>query len=332
MRTIYAALDDRLLSISGEQGDWSRHRRLDSMDLECVAASPADPQRAFAGTVHAGLQRSEDGGDTWAAIGGFEERDERVTILLVSSHDADTVYAGTEPSRVYRSRDGGDTWAHRPGLTSLPSSSRWSFPPRPSTHHVRWLAESPAVAGVLYVGIEAGAIVRSPDGGATWQDHPEGAPRDPHTIRLHRNRPQRVAVAAGDGYAESPDGGDTWEFRTDGLDHRYVWGMVVDPGDASNRLAGAASSARRAHTLESADTTVYRREADTQWERAQAGLGPSDGQVRPVFATNETPSRAYALTNRGLFRTDDWGGSWEESAAIPAETCAGRMPQGLAVV
>ena len=57
------------------------------------------------------------------------------------------VYAGTEPSAVFRSDNGGDSWVDLAGLRALPSAATWSFPPRPHTHHVRWIE---AGAGVAY--------------------------------------------------------------------------------------------------------------------------------------------------------------------------------------
>jgi photosystem II stability/assembly factor-like uncharacterized protein len=342
MPTVYAALDDRLLVVRGEAGDWSADRRLPATDLECVAASPEAPERVFAGTVDAGLQRSPDGGNTWEIVGGFDDRDERVTSLLVSGHDPDTVYAGTEPSRVYRSTDGGVTWTEREGLAHLPSSERWSFPPRPHTHHVRWIAETPDEPGRLYVAVEAGAFVRTPDGGATWVDHPDGARRDSHTIATHQATPDRVCVAAGDGYAESDDGGETWRYPQAGLDHRYVWSVAVDPGDPETVVVSAASGAHSAHDPNRAETYVYRREARREpggehggslaWEPAMAGLEPAKGLVRPVLATDGTPGRFYALTNRGLFRSEDAGGSWEQIPAGDAGVYSGQVPRGLAVV
>ena len=53
------------------------------------------------------------------------------------------VYAGTEPSNLYRSEDGGETWQLLPELRQLPSEPRWSFPPRPWTHHVSTIALHP---------------------------------------------------------------------------------------------------------------------------------------------------------------------------------------------
>lgn len=51
------------------------------------------------------------------------------------------------------------------GLTKLPSASTWSFPPRPETHHVRWIGIDPHDAHHLYVAIEADVLVRSLDDG-----------------------------------------------------------------------------------------------------------------------------------------------------------------------
>ena len=48
-----------------------------------------------------------------------------------------------EPSEVWRSADAGSAWEQTSRLETLSSSSEWSFPPRPDTHHVRWIACHP---------------------------------------------------------------------------------------------------------------------------------------------------------------------------------------------
>jgi hypothetical protein len=92
MPTYYAALSDRLLVGDGE---WTE--RLVGETLDCVAADPRVPERAFVGTVGSGLQRTTDGGETCqqALAAG-----DRVTSVTVSPHDPDTIWAGTEPSAV----------------------------------------------------------------------------------------------------------------------------------------------------------------------------------------------------------------------------------------
>src|SRR5260221_601021 len=75
------------------------------------------------------------------------------------------IYAGTEPSAIFRSEDVGETWRECRGLIELPSAHEWSFPPRPETHHVRWIEPDPHTQGRLFAAIEAGALIRSPDAG-----------------------------------------------------------------------------------------------------------------------------------------------------------------------
>ena len=47
---------------------------------------------------------------------------------------------------------------------------QWPFPPRPSTHHVRWIEPDVNRKEYLFVAIEAGALIKSFDGGKTWID------------------------------------------------------------------------------------------------------------------------------------------------------------------
>ena len=317
MPTYYAALSDRLLV-----GDGAWTERLAGHTLECVAADGRVPDRAFVGTVDGGLQRTTDGGDSWAQVltGG-----DRITSVTVSPRDPDVVWAGTEPTAVYRSTDGGENWTEQGGLTDLDSASRWSFPPRPHTHHVRWIAAAPDDPEQLYVAVEAGAFVRSGDGGETWLDHPDGGRYDTHTVATHPDAPDRVYAAAGDGYALSTDRGETWSYPQDGLDHRYVWSVAVHPDDPETVVVSAAQNARSAF-LPGAESYVYRTTGEG-WERAMDGLPAPDGLARAVLASDD--DGFVALTNHGLFRSPT-GESW--SRVGPWADAYDQVPKGLAVV
>ncbi|WP_436936139.1 WD40/YVTN/BNR-like repeat-containing protein [Halovenus marina] len=336
MVTLYAGLDDRVLVVRGERRShcagntqWDVTERLSGANIDCVDASPDRPERVFVGTVD-GLRRSEDGGETFEAVGGFSDR---VTAVTVSPHDPDVVWVGTEPSAVYRSADGGRSWEERGDLTDLPSAERWSFPPRPDTHHVRWLAVNPHDPAHIYVAIEAGAFIRSVDGGQTWQPHPEGGRRDNHTIATHPDDPCRVYVAAGDGYAESPDCGDNWTYPDAGLDHGYVWGLAVDRDDPDRVVVSAASGARRAHSAATADSYVYRKTGDSdRWARAMEGLPEPEGTTRAVLAAGSGAGEFVALTNRGIYRSHDGAARWHELDIPWPERYTDQAGRGLAVV
>jgi len=326
MTTVHAAMRDGLLTVADATGDPTGRLALSDRTLSSLAPSG---DTALVGTVASGLLRSPDGGESFERVG--EAMPERVTSLTVSPHDPDAVWAGTEPSRVFRSTDGGATWTERPGLTDLDSAEEWSFPPRPETHHVRWIEPHPADPDSLYVGIEAGALVRTDDGGATWRDRPEGARRDNHTLTTHPAAPERVWTAAGDGYAESRDGGDTWTYPQSGLDHRYCWSIALDPGDPETVVVSAASGARDAHSPP-AESYLYRKAGDEPWERVSAGIPTGERVLRAVLQRGTAAGELWALNDRGLYRSTDAGRSWSAVGVDWPERFVGRTARGLAVV
>lgn len=329
MVTLYAAYEDSLFVVRDALVDPVAVRGLHDYRPECVAVDPAEPDRVFVGTFEAGLQRSTDGGDSWERLDGIDE--EAVMSLAFAPDDPDTVYAGTEPSAVYRSTDGGDSWTHLDGLTDLPSEPQWSFPPRPHTHHARWLEVDPHDTEHLYVGIEAGALVQSHDGGATWEDRVDGTRRDTHSIDTHPDAPGRAWVAAGDGFATTEDGGETWTHPQSGLDHRYCWSVRVDPGDPDTVFCSSASGAYAAHSLP-AESYLYRWRGD-DWERLdERGIPTGEEVIRAVLATGDDAGTFWAANNHGLYHTSDAGDSWDRvdvewPTDFDSQTC-----RGLAVV
>ena len=204
---------------------------LEERGARCLAVDPKDPDTVYGGTSDEGLFKSSDAGRTWEQLHSGVTHP-RITAVAVSPVDG-ALYAGTEPSSLFVSRDGGESWRELEGLKNLPSSSTWSFPPRPWTSHVRSIALSPEDPDLIVAGIELGGVVRSPDGGESWQDQRSGAYADCHALATHAAAPEMLCEAAGGGFAESEDFGESWEAADAGIKHRYVWGLTVDQEDST---------------------------------------------------------------------------------------------------
>jgi photosystem II stability/assembly factor-like uncharacterized protein len=128
-----------------------------------VAPSPLRAGEIWIGTDDGYIQVTRDDGKTWHNVTPPELTAwSKVSMMVVSRHDADTVYASVDRHRledykpyVYRTKDGGKTWKNvANGI--------------PEGHYVNAVREDSVRKGLLYVGTEMGVYV-SFDDGDHWQ-------------------------------------------------------------------------------------------------------------------------------------------------------------------
>lgn len=282
--------------------------------------------RAWCCTDRGGVFRTDNGGESWEATGLDGEK---LMSVAVSPSDPNRVWAGAEPSVLWRSDDAGVGWGPTSDLEALPSSSDWSFPPKPETHHVRWIGCHPADADRLWIAIEAGALVRTFDGGRTWVDRVSGGPWDTHELAVHAAAPEVLRVSAGDGYFESFDGGESWESPEEGLEIGYLRSVAIDPGDPDVVIVSAASGPRSAYVSGRSDGRVYRREGNRQWQRVIKGWPDRPSTIAPLLQKGTTAGELWAADERGVHRSEDGGRSWDQ---VHAFEIAPDHLRGLAVL
>jgi photosystem II stability/assembly factor-like uncharacterized protein len=305
MTRLFAATGDAIVRLDEADGSWVATRSLEAAGAQCLAVDPNRPDTVFAGLREGGVRRSDDAGASWVDCALPEPC---VFSLAVSPVDG-TVYAGAEPSRLFASRDDGETWEALDALLELPSRPTWSFPPRPWTSHVRWIAPSPHDPGLLLAGIELGGLMRSTDGGRTWEDHRPGAQRDVHCLAWHPSAEGRAYEAGGGGSAFSVDGGETWTPADDGRDRNYTWALAVDPDDAELWYVSASTGPFAAHGRGEPHAHVYRRRDDEPWTALAGGL-PEPLPAMP-YALVATAGRLFAgLSDGQLWESRDRGDTW----------------------
>src|SRR5438132_9169895 len=336
MTKVYVAIDRALAVVHGHNGEWAVDLQLVGSESQCIAVDSLHPQQVYCGTFNRGLWRSSDAGTSWKPVGEGITHEKVMSVAVSTTEragDFGVVYVGTEPSAIFRSEDGGTTWRELATLRQLPSAPTWSFPPRPWTSHIRWITPDPLVPGRIFAAAEAGALVRSLDGGEHWEDRKPGGPFDTHTLVMHRLAPTRPHSAAGDGFmhpgngfVQSDDGGETWYRPDAGLSYHYLWSVAADPADPDMLVISAAPGPQEAHNPMSADSAIYRRSGNGQWQRVRDGLPTARGLLASVLAANEAePGVFNAGNNKGLFRSADAGSTWEElPIPWPAGTRIGR--------
>lgn len=115
--------------------------------------------------------------------------------IRVSPHDDKVIYVGAQV--LFRSTDRGDTWkVISPDLTTN-DASKITPPPGTSIQFctITTIAESPAQAGVIWVGTDDGKVQVTRDTGAHWFDatpdlSAAGAPADAWVTRVYPSRYQ----------------------------------------------------------------------------------------------------------------------------------------------
>jgi photosystem II stability/assembly factor-like uncharacterized protein len=310
-KRLYAATGDGIARLDDRNGGWEVALSLGGSGAQCLAVDPRDPDRVYAGLREHGVRRTDDGGATWIDCAPPEPG---VFSLAVSAADG-AVYAGTEPSRLFRSDDRGASWRELETLLDLPSQPTWSFPPRPWTSHVRWIAPSPHDGDLILVGIELGGLMRSTDGGATWADHRPGAQRDVHSLAWHPHVPGRAYEAGGGGAAFSEDAGETWQAADDGRDRHYTWSVAVDPHDPDLWYVSASTGPFAAHGRRDPQARIYRRRAREPWSALGGGL--PDPLTAMPYALAAADGRLFAgLADGQVWESRDRGDTWR--ACVPS--------------
>ena len=223
-----------------------------------LKGSPADPDRLYAsqsgGWFGQLVQRSDDGGRTWNAVGNeFSYEGDagthqyfdgtsvpwkftRVWHLEPSLHDPDTIYAGVEDAALFRSVDGGGSWQELPGLRGHGTGPSWQ--PGAGGMCLHSILLDPRDEAHMTIAISAAGTFRTDDGGKTWRAinrglRSEGIPDQDaevghcvHHIAAHATRPDTLFMQKHWDVMRSDDGGEQWREISGDLPTDF--GFVID--------------------------------------------------------------------------------------------------------
>jgi photosystem II stability/assembly factor-like uncharacterized protein len=234
--------------------------QLDEPYNAALALSPSDPQTVYIGYVHnhcplgrdtyhecnkpmPGLFRSRDGGRTWEQINAPYEG-AGINEIVVHPQNPQRILVGTTRG-LYGSTDEGQTWDHVEEIDQIAKNSSQSHPDLSRLEGVIIfdIAVDPFDPKIVLVAADPGAVIRSTDGGLTWQQTASGMdPNEPVADLLFDPVHQNVIYAASrfSGVFVSTDGGNTWVQINSGLFRKEMTGLGLS-SDGSVLYAGTAS-------------------------------------------------------------------------------------------
>jgi photosystem II stability/assembly factor-like uncharacterized protein len=313
-----------------------------------VKGSPADPGRLYAsqssGWSGQVIQRSDDGGATWAPVGnqfayqgtpgthqwydGTPHPWEfaRVWHLEPSLDDPDMVYAGVEDAGLFRSADGGQSWQELPKLRGHESGPSWQ--PGAGGMCLHTILLDPVQQGRMFTAISAAGAFRSDDAGQTWRPinhglQSEGIP-DPdaevghcvHRLAMHPSRPDVLFMQKHWDVMRSDNGGDSWREISGNLPSDFGFPIDVHAHEPDTIYVVPITS-DALHFPPEGKLRVYRsRTGGDDWEPLTTGLPQENCYVnvlRDAMAVDSLDSCGvyFGTTGGQIYASADSGDSWE---------------------
>ena len=316
-----------LFGLDEKMGEWRpiSEGLPDNLEVRYIAIRPDSPQTVYAGT-QAGPYRSNDGGESWRALplpAGTSPEESVVWSICLDPNDAETIYVGTQGTAVFRSTNGGNDW-QRLTIEAPDGALKANFPMR-----VIRIAVANDNSDHIIVAFEIGGLVRSMDGGETWescnrdllemtqQPHLKSAivsdneiegMMDSHALALSPGHPDTVWLANRMGLFRSDDQGGGWqEFGIGKFSPLTYARDVAVSGHDGERMYAALSVAAT-----SDEGSLYRSDDfGATWSRFDHGVD-IDSTLMVVAESVTNPDRVYCAARRGtIFGTEDGGKSWQ---------------------
>ncbi|MCG8412957.1 MAG: hypothetical protein MI746_01960 [Pseudomonadales bacterium] len=296
-----------------------------------VTGVPGENNLYYMGATGGGVWETVDGGANWRNIsdGYFGGS---IGAIAVSEWDPNVIYVGggevtvrgnvSHGSGMWKSTDKGKTWSSI-GLTDSHHIPRIRIHPRnPDLVYA-------AVMGHLYGPNEERGVVRSEDGGETWErilyvNDEVGAvdlimdPNNPRILYASSWRIKRTPYSlssGGDGSAlwKSTDGGDTWEnlSEKEGMPEGTlgIIGVTVSPVNSERVWA----------IIENENGGVFRSDDGGEtWQKTNEdrNLRQRAWYYTRIYADSQDENRVYVL-NVAFFTSSDGGTTFERVPTQP---------------
>ena len=312
-----------------------------------LKGSPVDPNRIYVsqstGWFGQMIQRSNDGGKTWDAVGNKFVYDgvpgthqwydgtphpwefKRVWHLEPSLSDPDLVYAGVEDAALFRTTDGGTSWHEMSGLRNHGSGPHWA--PGAGGLCLHTIVQDPSNSKRMFIAISAAGAFRTDDGGTSWRPINQGLRSeyipDPnaevghcvHRIAMHPARPNTLFMQKHWDVMRTNNAGDTWTEVSGNLPTDFGFAIDVHAHEPETIYVVPIKSDSE-HYPPDGKLRVFRsRSGGNEWEALTKGLPQRDCYVnvlRDAMAVDSLdPCGIYFGTSGGqVYGSPDGGDNW----------------------
>lgn len=313
--TLYAGTARGVWKSKDGGGTWRPARAgLPEGQVTTLAVHPDFPNILLAGIDFGGVFKSTDGGASWARSGSSFGRGPGhpwPTDLAVAHDEPPTVYAvlRLRASELHASTDFGSTWAPVGPRLIVEGDRSW-----PTA-----AAVDPRFPEVVVVGGPWG-LLRSRDGGETWEAPAEG-------VRGHPVEALEIAASAPDtvlagtriaGVFRSTDAGEVWRESSSGLTARPLGPLAPPAEEVARGLVVDPRGVGKLFAIGQDESLFLSDDCGASWSRPGGELAVAsfrDLRIHPL-RPSMVHARAYFGPDLGwpprelLYRSLDSGRTW----------------------
>jgi photosystem II stability/assembly factor-like uncharacterized protein len=337
-----------VLTADGKRARWDvTGPHFGGWEIYHMKGSPADPNRLYAsqstGWFGQLIQRSDDGGRTWAPVGNKFVYDgvpgthqwydgtphpwefKRVWHLEPSLTDPETVYAGVEDAALFRSTDGGQNWQELPGLRGHGSGPHWQ--PGAGGMCLHTIILDPADPQRIYIAISAAGAFRTDDAGQTWQPinqglYSKGIPNPTaevghcvHHVAMHASRPGMLFMQKHWDVMRSSDAGESWQKISGNLPVDFGFPIEIHAHQPDTVYVVPITSDSEHYPPEGKLRVFRSRTGGNEWEPLTKGLPQRDCYVnvlRDAMSVDSLDACGvyFGTTGGQVYCSPDSGDHW----------------------
>jgi len=274
--------------------NWSVSRPLlPGYEVYHVLLDPEDESGALVAANHPiwghHVFRTGDAGETWSMTSSpLFSRDSGREVralwhLARTVHEGDRRwYLGVDPGALFSTGEPDKGWEWVESLDAHPTRAAWQLAKGGMTLHS--IQIDPRAPDRLYVAVSAGGCYRTDDGGVSWHPINDGiradyladplspAGHNPHALRLHPARPDRLYRQDHCGVYRSDDRGRHWMEITGDLPSEFGYALAVDPADPDRAWVIPEEGSHMRCVCEGKLRVYETRDAGATWMARTEGL------------------------------------------------------------